>query len=154
MRRVKKTDVIIGAITLGLAIAVYIGTLSFPTEQFASPGVPRPSFLPRILAGGLGMLSILLIISGIMAKPEASQPTNWRQVVKVVGVMALITAYIIVMPRIDFFIVTPFLIAPVAVIMGERNWKWILALVVLFTLVTYFAFFKGLGVFFPTELFY
>ncbi|MBA7616303.1 hypothetical protein ES703_23599 [subsurface metagenome] len=154
MRRVKKTDVIIGAITLGLAISVYIGTLSFPTEQFASPGVPRPSFLPRILAGGLGLFSILLIISCIMAKPEASQPTNWRNVFKVVAAMALITAYIVVMPRIDFFIVTPFLIAPISVIMGERSWKWILATVVLFELMAYFVFFKGLGVFFPTKIFY
>jgi len=57
------------------------------------------------------------------------------------------------MPRIDFFIVTPFLIASVAVIMGERDWKWIVALVVLFTLVAYFAFFKGFGIWFPTKIF-
>lgn len=148
----KKSDVIIGLIILGLAIFVYIETLGFPTTIF-TPSVPLASFFPRIIAGTLGLFSILLIISGIRAKPEAPQAIEWRGIAKVVAVMALITAYIILMPRIGFFILTPFLITPVAVVMGERDWKRIVALVLLFMLIAYLVFFKGFGIAFPTGIF-
>lgn len=152
MKRVKKSDVIIGVITLGLAIFVYIETLGFPTTT-ATPGVPLASFFPRILGGTLGLFSILLIISGIRAKPEAPQVIKLGNVVKVVVVMVLITVYIILMPDIGFFILTPFLIVPVAIIMGERDWKRIVGIVFLFMLMAYFVFFRFFGVMFPTRIF-
>ena len=152
MKRVKKSNVIIGVITLGLAIFVYIETLGFPKE-IVTPGAPLASFFPRIVAGLLGLSSIPLIISGIRAKPEALQAIKWRGIVKVVVVMVLTAVYIILMPDIGFFILTPFLIVPVAVIMGERDWKRIVAIVSLFILMAYFVFFKGFGIMFPTRIF-
>lgn len=152
MKRVKKSDVIIGAITLGLAIFVYIETLGFP-KTVITPGIPPASFFPRILAGLLGLSSILLIIFGIRAKPEAPQAIKWRGIVRVVVAMVLMTVYVILMPDIGFFILTPFLLAPLMVIMGERDWKLIVAIGLLFILVAYFVFFRFFGIMFPTKIF-
>jgi len=152
VKRLKQSDVIIGVIALGLAIFVYIETLGFPKTVFTL-GVPLASFFPRIVAGALGLISILLIISGIRAKPEVPQAIKWRGIVKVVVVMMLTAVYIILMPGIGFFILTPFLIVPVALIMGERDWKRIVGIVFLFMLMAYFVFFRFFGVMFPTRIF-
>jgi hypothetical protein len=152
VKRVNKPDMIAGAVLLGLAVFVYIETLGFPTKVFL-PGVPLAYFFPRIIAGLLGLLSIVLIISGIRAKHEAPQAIEWRGIGRVVVVTVLIIVYIILMPRTSFFILTPFLITPVALVMGERDWKRILATVLLFMLMAYFVFFRLLGMAFPTILF-
>ena len=148
----KKSDVIIGAVTLGLAIFVYIETLSFP-KTIVTPGTPLASFFPRVIAGLLGLLSIPLIIFGIRTKPEAQQAIKWRGIVKVTVGILLTAVYIILMPRVGFFILTPFLIVPLMVIMGERGWKTLAVVVLLFSLLAYFAFFKGFGIMFPTRIF-
>ena len=111
------------------------------------------SFFPRVIAGLLGSLSIPLIIFGIRTKPEAQQAIKWRGIVKVTVGILLTTVYIILMPRVGFFILTPFLIVPLMVIMGERGWKTLAVVVLLFSLLAYFAFFKGFGIMFPTRIF-
>jgi len=149
----KKSDVIIGAITLGLAICVYIETFSFP-KTIVTPGTPLASFFPRIIAGVLGLPSILLIIFGIRTKPKAQQAIKWGGIVRVTVGVLLTTFYIILVPHVGFFILTPFfLIVPLAVIMGERDWKILVAVVLLFSLMAYFVFFKGFGIMFPTGIF-
>jgi len=148
----KKSDVIIGAITLGLAIFVYLGTLSFPKE-IVTPGTPLASFFPRVLAIPLGVLSIVLIIFGIRTKPEASEAIRWRGIIKVVVGIVLTAVYIIVVPHVGFFILTPFLLVSIMAIMGERDWKMMVGVPLLFSLLAYFVFFRLFDIMLPTKIF-
>lgn len=152
IKKAKKSDVIIGAITLGLAVFVYIRTLDFP-KSFFNPDVPPAYFYPRILAVVLALFGILLIIFGIRAKLEVRQAIKWRGLVKVVVAVVFTTVYVILMPRIGFFILIPFLLVPLMVMTGERDWKMLVAIPLLFILISYFVFFRFLGVMFPTKIF-
>ena len=148
----KKSDVVIGAITLGLAFFVYIETFSFP-KTIVTSGTPLASFFPRILAGLLGLFSIALIIFGVRTKVEAPKAIKWRGIVKVIAGVLLTTVYIILVTHIGFFILTPFLLVLVMVIIGERDWKLLVGVPLLFTLLAYFVFFRLFDIMLPTKIF-
>jgi len=147
MKRLMNANVIAGVVTLGIASFAFIETFTFRTPPITH-GVPPASFFPRIITLPLGLCGIMLIISGIRTKAEALPAISWS----VIATIGLIIVYIILMSHTDFFIVTPFLIASLAVIMGERDWKWLIGTVILFMLVAYFVFFQVLGVAFPTRI--
>lgn len=149
----KKSDIIIGAIVLGLAIFVYIETLSFP-ETIMTPGIPPASFFPRVLSGALALGGILLIVSGIRAKPEVLEAIKWKNIYRAIAGMVLMVIYVILMPHTDFFILTPLcLILPLMLIMGMRSKRMLILIPILFVLLVYFIFFKGFGIMFPTKIF-
>jgi len=149
----KKSDVIIGATLLGLAISIYVVTLSFPREV-VTPGTPTASFFPRMLAVALAALSIALIVFGIRAKPdEAAVAIKRKGIIKVIIGIVLTTAYVIMVPHLDFFILTPFLLASIMAVMGERDWKMLVGVPLLFTLLAYFVFFRLFSIMFPTKIF-
>ena len=155
VKRLRKSDCIIGAITLGLVIFLYVNTVvSFPEDPHIVSGAPTESFFPRIMLGLLGAFSIALITLGIRAKPEMLKAIKWAGIVKVVAGMVLIAIYVTVVEDLElFFVLTPLLIVSLMAITGERDWKMLVAVPLLYVLLAYFVFFKLFGVMFPTKIF-
>jgi len=150
-----KPDFIIGAITLALAIFLFVVTVvSFPKESYVVEGAPTESFLPRIVLAFLGACSITLMISGIRAKLDRPKEVKWGRIVRVVVAMALIAIYLAVVEQLElFFILSLLLIVSLMAIMGERDWKMLISIPLLYILLAYFVFFKVFGILFPTKIF-
>lgn len=66
----KRADIIAGVLGLGLCVFVFYLTASFPEDQVVRVG---PAFFPRLLAAGIGIFSVILLISALFQKAVETQ---------------------------------------------------------------------------------
>lgn len=128
----KKTNIATGVLFLLLSIFAYVQTLGMvsklTTDQLG------PSFWPKCLSIGMGILSLLLIVKSLIGKKqeEAQAPFSvksegFRRVVKICGVMILFGALIYVAG----IYVGMLVMLPLCMLLhGERNVKVIVGLTV------------------------
>lgn len=66
----KRADIIAGVLGLGLCLFVFYLTASFPEDQVVRIG---PAFFPRLLAAGIGIFSVILLVSALFQKTVETQ---------------------------------------------------------------------------------
>lgn len=160
-----------------VAAVVAADTLSYPPSLV--PGAPGPAFFPRLLAGLLFALGLVLAArawrddhgavepdAGAAERegrsPErargdggsrpAGSPAGRLEVVRVAGGVTAIAAFLWLAPRIDTFALLPVLVASLMALMGERRAVPLLAVPLGFTLFVYLVFHRAFGVILPTSL--
>ena len=143
MRRV---DLLIGVGLL--AFAVFYGQQSFLIRRgFASDRL-GPAFFPRLLALTLGVLAVLLIVRALAGRSDPSRPPPIRGGI-FAGVLGLMLAYALLMPRLGFLLATPALLGGVIWLLGVRRWPTLVAAAAGITAALYVIFGRALHVLLP-----
>lgn len=140
-------DQMSGLFWLGISIFVCFESIRAGSGTFHSPG---PGFLPFWAGTVLGTFAMILIVTNILKKQK--EITNlWKGVEwsKVILVFASLLIYATLFAKVGYLITT---FGLMAVLLGvvERRKIWIQGVTALITaLVTYFVFYKLLGVQLP-----
>jgi putative tricarboxylic transport membrane protein len=111
---VRVNEAVIGALLIGLALAVFSVTASFPRI----PGQPYgPDLFPRVIAGMLALSGVLMIIRGVAIKPRHPivAVADWARSPRAAGAIALtlsaIVGYILVSDTLGFVITAAIMLA-------------------------------------------
>jgi hypothetical protein len=109
-------DVVIGVLLVGLAGAV----LWLSSDISAPPFVPlSPAFFPRILAGILAGLSLLLVARAVRGLPAARGGRGPLGPAAVV--FGSLAAYIFAIPRLGFYASTFLFLLVLGTLLGDRT---------------------------------
>ena len=97
----KKGNLILAGVSILLAAATIVRSVSYPAGQ---DGIPGPGFFPIIIAALMILASVSLVITSLRIKPEEDMP------LKLLGAdnkrayltMAVMIVYVIAMPLLGF----------------------------------------------------
>ena len=153
-------DTLTGLVVLAASLVLFWATLGLERHPMVPVG---PGFYPRIVLGitaAMGLLLVLLDVLGrrrAAAKPEpAGAGTVRPNYALVVAAFAVFTAYVLALPYVGFRIATlVFLIVLQAVLeppQGARRWVVVLAVALVATGASYYAFERYLHVLLPRGL--
>ena len=108
-------DIISGGLLLAMAVAVFVISSGFPPP--GQPNDPGTAALPRIVAGALGLLALMLIL-----RPERGEPLpRGRDALRVAGVVALLFFYVAALEPLGFILATIIFLAGALVLAGVRH---------------------------------
>jgi putative tricarboxylic transport membrane protein len=145
---VKFNDAVFGALLLVLALAVLVHVQAFPKIPGQNVG---PALFPGLVAAALLVCALMLILSGLRARPETAwfEALPWarspRHAWAFVAVVGATIGYIVLAERIGFLIVAPLALFAMFVSFRVRpRTAFIVAIVG--TLVIWYAFYKVLRV--------
>ena len=144
----KINDAVFGGLLLILGLAVLLHVQSFPKIPGQNVG---PALFPGVVAAALVACALLLIVSGVRARPRVAwfEALPWlhsrRHVAAFVAVIGTTIAYILLADRIGFLLVAPAALFVMFVAFGVRP---VLAatVAIVATLVIWYAFYKLLRV--------
>ena len=130
---------------LALAIVIYWQTQLIPVSPiYAKVG---PTVMPTIAAAGLGILSLVLIVSAVrggwQSEEERAAPNDYLALVWVVAGLAL---NVLLIGRVGFTLASIVLFVCVTRGFGSRRILLNAAIAAIFALIAYFGFAKTLGI--------
>ena len=149
----KISDTVVGAGCVGAGALIFAGTLGYPSLDAGHPG---PALFPRLLAGLMAGLGALLAARGLRER-DVSDSLDWRGLhrspgfVNAMFVLAGVTAYVLLVERVGFLLMSSALIGGLMWRLGVRPLR-ALAVAVGFTLTVHFLFAKILRVPLPLGL--
>lgn len=142
----RRADLLIGFGLLVVA-AVYFQQSFAITRGFASDRL-GPAFFPRLLAGVLAVLAVMLIMRALSGRSDPTPPPAMRLGV-FLGTLALMIVYALALPRAGFLVATPVLLAAVIWLLGLRRWSTVAGTAVGVTATLYIVFARMLKVLLP-----
>lgn len=154
-----RRDTITGLVVLAASLALLWATLGLERHPMVPVG---PGFYPRIvlaITAGMGFLLVVLDVMGrreVAASLPAGESAARPNYGLVVAAFAVFTAYVLALPYLGFRIATfAFLIGLQAVLEpphGVRRWVIVLAVALVATAASYYAFERYLHVLLPRGL--
>ena len=154
-------DTLTGLVVLAASLVLFWATLGLERHPMVPVG---PGFYPRIVLGitaALGLLLVLLDVlgrRGAVAKPAepAGAGTVRPNYALVVTAFAVFTAYVLALPYLGFRIATLAFLVVMQVVLqpprGVRRWVVVLAVALVATGASYYAFERYLHVLLPRGL--
>lgn len=148
-----RADVACAIVFIGIALYVLYETASYPPSIVA--GAPGPALFPRVLAGCLILLSVILIFEARRKKKEdASLKTTSRAGTVKAGLAGVFLAgFVLLAEHVDFFLLMMLLLVLVITVAGEKRLHVVFLVPALFVAFLYVVFFRIFGVMFQTFLF-
>lgn len=144
--KVQYADVIVGVLLLLFCAFIYIDTGKMPVISQNTLG---SAFFPRLLAGVLTLLSVLLILSGLLSKSGAKyfflEAEKSKNLIDLLIVTFLIILYGLLWNTVPFLVSSPVLIAVLCLIFKLKI-KTSLTMTVGLPLVLFLIFRNGLHV--------
>jgi hypothetical protein len=137
-----RTDIIYSVILLMLSAGTYALTFSFPRITVAL----SPTVFPRFVAGGMFVLSLILLVQGISRQVKgaggahAQAAADRSFVVRFILLFADAAAYVLLLGPVGYIVATPLCIAVAMLLFGDRTWYRILVTSLLCTVVMYAVF--------------
>ena len=132
--------------------AVYY-LLSFSQTRGVSDWSLSPGFFPRLAAGfiiGLGiLLSVLSLVSSDRDSASTSEKFQKRVMLYVILTIVIMLLYVYLMQWLGFILATILTSAGMMIFLGSRRWFWIIAISIVFPLFIYFFALKIMFVLFP-----
>jgi putative tricarboxylic transport membrane protein len=141
---VKTGNIVFSIISIVIAACFVIMTFQFKAIEVQDTG---PAFLPRIYAGCLVLLSLLLLIKSLKSKEQSQKFTSTRLALLT---MLLFTILILLIPFLGFYLITPIVIFFFLKIFNEKNLFVLLGVPIGVVLFVFFIFQKLLFVPIPT----
>ncbi|HSC98967.1 MAG TPA: tripartite tricarboxylate transporter TctB family protein [Casimicrobiaceae bacterium] len=144
----KFNDAVFGALLLVLGLAVLLHVQAFPKIPGQNVG---PALFPGLVAAALVVCAVMLILSGLRARPQAAwfEALPWarspRHAWAFVAVIGSTIAYIVLAERIGFLIVAPLALFAMFIAFGVRPVSSVVVAII-GTLVIWYAFYKLLRV--------
>ena len=142
----RRADLLVGLGLLVLA-GVYFEQSFAITRGFASDRL-GPAFFPRLLALTLAALAATLVVRAVAGRSDPSHPPAVRLRV-FAGLLVLLVAYTLLLPRAGFLLTTPVLLGAVIWLLGLRSWASLLGTALGVTAVLYVFFGRFLHVLLP-----
>lgn len=146
-----RADVVIGALLFALAAAV----LWFARDIPSAPFVPvAPASFPRLLAGVLAGLALLLAVRGLLAAPQARAATR-AALAPALLVFGPLAGYLLLVPVLGFFSSTFLFVLAQGLLLGGRGVRDLARAAVVAAVTTvacYLVFERYLRVLFPEGL--
>lgn len=154
-------DTITGLVVIATSLVLLWATLGLERHPMVPVG---PGFYPRIVLGITAGMALLLVVLDVLARrkaassaegaaPEDAARPNYGLVA---AAFAMFTAYVLALPYLGFRIATfIFLVAMQAVLeppRGVRRWVILLAVALVATAASYYAFERYLHVLLPRGL--
>ncbi len=155
----KWSDAVIGLVLLALSGGAFWLSRDLPSPLF----VPlTPAFFPRLVAGILGGLALLLVVRGLRggrspaaARTAAAGAEAAGRLGPALLVFGALGAYVALIPHLGFYASTLFFLVALGWLLEERrlaSLPRLVAAAVVTTVVTYLVFTKYLQVLFPEGL--
>lgn len=137
----RNQETLLGATLLVLAILVFVGVVNFKNTAENYRALP-PSFFPNILVGVMVVLSLALLVRGWRNAPSPifKQSVKRSNVLRVVGLMALLVVFIVLLQYVGFAISSFLFVLSLQLVLGERRPVRLFALAISVTLVMYVVF--------------
>lgn len=150
----KYGDLATGIVFLAIAVVFYVLAGQLPPSLLGGVG---SDFMPKILAVGTGILSVLQMISGVktMRKDfsgEAAEEEDRPEYVRVLATVVSFGLYVTVMEKVGFLISSVVYLFAQMVILApkeKRNYVLLAVIAVVFNIVVYFIFRNALNVMLP-----
>lgn len=144
-------DRIIGACLLVLAGVYYRYT--YDIEVGLASDLLGPTFFPRALAVLLAIASAALIARTFLPRARAAAPGEEGDApLRLLWTLLLSAAYLLLLPRIGFVLLTPVFLGAFAVMLGYRRWRAVVGTALGTTIVLYVLFATLLRVRLPRGL--
>ncbi|PKR77860.1 hypothetical protein CEY16_07985 [Halalkalibacillus sediminis] len=159
-----------GELVIGIVVVLFCALIYFNSGDFPeyNESVMGAGSYPKLIAGVLAFLSIILIVKKIVALIRngakrsntsvssyiKSFLTEYKIVLYVVGLLAL---YIFLMDIVGYIVMTLIFIVATGLIIGSKRKKDVLVMSVISVIVTfgmYFFFENALNVRFPSGIFF
>ena len=156
-------DAVIGLFLIGFAIVVWLGAEGLPKSPLG--GQIGADGFPKLLAGSLGVLALLLIIQTLLgrsgsasrepsvpveasASPQdhATAPSARQQHIRAAGMLAIGIVYVAVLETLGFVLSTLLMLLAVALYNGRRATLGLAAVAVAGATLLYLLFVRVLGV--------
>lgn len=144
----KFNDAVFGALMLVLGLAVLVHVQSFPKIPGQNVG---PALFPGLVAAALVVCAVMLILSGLRARPGTAwfEALPWarspRHAWAFVAVIGSTIAYIVFAERVGFLIIAPLALFAMFIAFGVRPVTSVIVAII-GTLVIWYAFYKLLRV--------
>ena len=149
----KYGDLATGIVFLVIAVVFYVLAGQLPPSLLGGVG---SDFVPKILAVGTGILSVLQIISGVktMKKDFSGEAADEDrpEYITVLATVAAFGIYVTVMEKVGFLISSIVYLFAQMVILApkeKRNFLLLAVIAVVFNIVVYFIFRNALNVMLP-----
>ena len=149
----KYGDLATGIVFLVIAVVFYVLAGQLPPSLLGGVG---SDFVPKILAVGTGILSVLQIISGVktMKKDFSGEAADEDrpEYIRVLATVAAFGIYVTVMEKVGFLISSIVYLFAQMVILApkeKRNFLLLAVIAVVFNIVVYFIFRNALNVMLP-----
>lgn len=135
-----------GIMFLVVGIVFAVGATNYSMGTSARPG---PGYFPLILSIILAILGAIVLFKSLTIETEGGDKIGhiaWRPLLVVV---ASITVFAVLLPRLGMFLTIPVLIVMVSFAGDEFKWKGVLIAAVVLTIFSWLVFVKGLGLTIP-----
>jgi len=144
-----KRDIIAIIFWIGLSLFFMIPSIKIGIGEIRHPG---PGFMPFYVGVILLIISVCLLIKYLLCKSYQAKTEDQKKdagsMVKIITVVASLTAYGIFLERVGFIIGTFFLVGILFKAAGVERWRFIIMGSVLTVLISY-VLFTSLGLKFP-----
>lgn len=122
--------------------------LSYSTKHIKAAA--RPDLLPRITIVLFAAISAILILGAVRGKYSRVLEKTSRSSFLMVGAIFIGTyAYIWALKLVGFLPASPIYMAALIVLLGMRNWRYVVPLSLLFPIFLHYFFWVGLEVILP-----
>jgi hypothetical protein len=141
---IRHSDTIAGLAFVALAAGIYVVSADFPTV----PGMPEPgpAFFPRVIAGLIGALGLVLIAKSAHSDETRSHRIGRQGVVRIGVATLLLVGYVAAMPFLGFLVDTALFLVIFMWFSGVRSPVAALVIAVGVPLVLYYVFVSFLHV--------
>lgn len=113
--RERAGDIVAGVVLLALVVTVFVITLDFPPP--GQPNDPGTAAFPRLVAGALGVLAVMLLV-----RPEQGEPLpRARDALRVAGVVGLLLFYVAILEPLGFILATIIFLVGALLLAGARS---------------------------------
>ena len=122
------------------------GAYNYSMGTSARPG---PGYFPLILSSILAILGAIVLFKSLTIETAGGDPIGkiaWRPLLVIV---AAITVFAIILPRLGMFISIPILILIVSAAGDEFHWIGVIIMAIVLTVFSYGVFILGLGLTIP-----
>ncbi len=147
-------DCKIGLFLLAVSVAIYC-VIPFQTRNVGDHAALPPSFFPKVSAISLFVISVLIIIFSFKHFLKDSERTafsttiNKAALFRVFGIISLMFLYVYCVSLAGYYVSTPIFLILTFFVFGFRNLKFIFVISIIFVLLAYLSFEKGLQVMLP-----
>lgn len=144
--REKAGDIISAVLLLAFAVAMFGLTFGFPPPgQQNDPGTVA---LPRIVAGGLGLLALLLL-----TRPRGGEPLpRGRAALRVAGILVLAFAYAAALEPLGFILASTLFLLGAMLLAGARKLLYLILVPPGLSILLFYVFYRLLEVALPRGL--
>ncbi|GAB4316343.1 MAG: tripartite tricarboxylate transporter TctB family protein [Pseudothermotoga elfii] len=133
----RKNDFLSGLIVSILGLVFFLGTIGIKPVKLGL----SPADFPRLITVSMMILGVVLLIKGLLVKnDETKKKSDTSVFLKLICLVVMLFAYILLMDKIGFLYLTPFLIFSCAYLFGMKNLWLNIVLSIVVTISVYYVF--------------